>query len=51
MESLFAWLLFFLKLMLLFLIVGLPMLLIIILLANFIYKKLNLDKLSDRSKE
>ena len=51
MEGFLAWLLFFLKLMLLFLIVGLPILLVIILLSNFIYKRLNLDKLNNRPKE
>jgi hypothetical protein len=41
MAELLAWLLFFGKLFLLMLLVGLPLLLIIIFLANAIYKRLS----------
>ncbi|WP_448588301.1 hypothetical protein [Thermocrinis sp.] len=44
MEELIAWFLFFLRVIVFVLIVGIPLILIIILLANFIYKRLNLDK-------
>ncbi len=41
MNELLAWLLFFGKLFLLMILVGLPLLLIIIFLANAIYKRLS----------
>ena len=47
MDELLAWLLFFGKLFLLMLLVGLPLLLIIIFLANAIYYKLLLPKLEE----
>jgi hypothetical protein len=40
MNELLAWLLFFGKLFLLMLLVGLPLLLIIVFLSNLIYKKI-----------
>jgi hypothetical protein len=46
MDELLAWLLFFGKLFLLMLLVGLPLLLIIIFLANAIYKRI-LPKLEE----